>query len=105
MNEVIAISVLQMMAGAEESYKSTAGNGSYGTVDDLLEKKLIDKSVLENYGYRFEVHPSSTGFEATAVPSEYGKTGKRSFFVDQSGVVRGEDHGGGAASKADGPVQ
>jgi hypothetical protein len=105
MNEVIAISVLQMIAGGEETYKGGAGKGSYGTIDNLIEQKLLGKDVLENYGYRFDLTTSTNGFEATAVPSEYGKTGKRSFFVDQSGVVRGEDHGGGAASKADGPVQ
>jgi hypothetical protein len=105
MNEMIAIGVLQMLAGAEESYKSTTGRGSYGTVDSLIQQKLIDKSVLENFGYRFDLQTSSTGFEATAVPSEYGKSGKRSFYVDQSGVVRGDDHGGGPAGKSDNPVQ
>jgi hypothetical protein len=50
---------------------------------------------------------SATGaaFEATATPKEYGKGGKRSFFIDQTGVVRGDDHGGGAATVADKPVQ
>jgi hypothetical protein len=101
MNEMIAIGMLQMLAGVEESYKSTVGKGSYGTIDNLIEQKLVTKEVLENYGYRIELHTSSTGFEATAVPLEYGKTGKRSFFVDQTGVVRGDDHGGGPASSAD----
>jgi len=44
-------------------------------------------------------------FEAVATPREYGKTGKRSFFVDKSGVVRGDDHGGAPATVADKPVQ
>ena len=29
------------------------------------------------------------------MPIEYGKTGKMSFFVDESGVIRGADNGGG----------
>jgi hypothetical protein len=40
-----------------------------------------------------------------ATPREYGKTGKRSFFVDKSGIVRGDDHGGGPATVADNPIQ
>jgi hypothetical protein len=41
----------------------------------------------------------------TAVPIEYGKSGKLSFFVDETGVLRAGDHGGGPASIADKPVQ
>jgi hypothetical protein len=64
----------------------------------------LEKDVLEKYGYKFEVTTSAHGFEAVAVPAEYGKSGKRSFFIDQSGVVRGDDHGGGPATIADKPV-
>ena len=39
------------------------------------------------------------------MPIEYGKTGKMSFFVDESGVLRGADNGGGAATVADKPMQ
>jgi len=39
------------------------------------------------------------------VPVEYGKTGKLSFFVDESKVLRGGDHGGGPATVADKPLQ
>ena len=60
--------------------------------------------MLDKYGYKFQMTTNSTGFEAVATPLEYGKSGKRSFFIDQSGVVRGDDHGGGPASIADKPV-
>ena len=104
MNEAVAIGALQMIAGGEETYKSSAGNGTYGSIDELVEKKLLTKDMLEKYGYRFDLRTSGNGFEAVAMPLEYGKTGKRSFFVDQTGVVRGDDHGGGAATSADKPV-
>jgi hypothetical protein len=103
MNETIAISLLQMLASAEASYKTT--EGAYGSIEMLAEKKLLQKDVFDKYGYRFEVVASGNGFEARATPAEYGKTGKRSLFIDQSGVVRGDDHGGGPASVADKPVQ
>src|SRR2546423_86201 len=102
MNEIIAMSVLQMIANGETQYK--ADKGSYGSIDSLAERKLITKEMLDKYGYRFDVTTSGNGFEVVAVPMEYGKTGKRSFFIDQSGVVRGDDHGGGAATSADRPV-
>ena len=44
------------------------------------------------------------GFEAVAVPIEYGKTGKMSFFINESGVLRGGDHAGAPATIADNPV-
>jgi hypothetical protein len=105
MNEMIAISALTMIAGAEESYKSGAGKGSYASFDLLASQNLIQKDVFEKYGYRFDVTVSGNKFEATAVPQEYAKTGKRSFYIDQTGIVRGDDHGGGPASSADKPVQ
>ncbi len=105
MNEMIAISMLQMIASAEASYRSTAGNGSYGTLDKLVEQKLMTRETFEKYGYKFDLTVSGNQFEAVATPVEYGKTGKRSFFIDQSNVVRGDDHGGGLATIADKPVQ
>ena len=104
-NEMIAVSLLQMIADAERSYKEQSKNGPYGSMDELLEAKLVDRELMEKYGYRFEVTASGNQFEAVAMPREYGKTGKRSFFIDQTGVVRGDDKGGGPATIADKPIQ
>jgi hypothetical protein len=105
MNEAVAMSAMRVIFSAEETYKATAGDGSYGTLDKLVEQKLLTKDMLEKYGYKIDLTISGEQFEATAIPAEYGKTGKRSFFVDQSGVVRGDDHGGGPATIADKPIQ
>ena len=105
MNEMIAISVLHLIANGEENYKKTAGNGSYGSIDELVEHKMLGKEMLDKYGYRFVISTNPHGFEAVATPLEYGKSGKRSFFTDQSGVVRGDDKGGGPATVADKPVE
>ena len=101
MNEMIAMSALRMIASAEDTFKSTAGNGSYGSLDQLAEQKLVSKEVFEKYGYRFDVTTSSHGFEAVAMPLEYGKGGRRSFFIDQTSILRGDDHGGGPATVVD----
>jgi len=65
----------------------------------------VQKDLLEKYGYQIELIVLGTKFEATAVPTEYGKTGKMSFFVDESAVVRGGDRGGSPATIVDKPVQ
>src|SRR5437868_11555658 len=44
------------------------------------------------------------GYRANAVPQRYGGTGRRSFFVDQSGVIRAADHQGGPANENDPPI-
>lgn len=104
-NEMIAASGLQMIANAEKTYHSGMGKGSYGTLDQLTQQKLVTMEPFQKYGYNFEVTASGDQFEAVATPREYGKTGKRSFFVDKSGVVRGDDHGGAPATVADKPIQ
>lgn len=106
MNEVMASSMLSMIANAESQYKEGAGKGSYGSLLQLIEAKLVGlPEMFERYGYKFEVTETADGFEAVATPREYEKTGKKSFFVDKSGVVRGADHGGGPATSADPPIE
>jgi hypothetical protein len=104
-NEMVAASVMQMIVNAENNYKETVGKGGYATMDKLVAEKLFPAEVFEKYGYRFDITVMGDQFQAVATPREYGKTGKRSFFVDKSGVVRGDDHGGGPATVADKPIE
>lgn len=104
-NEMIAIGMLSYIAGMESQYKEDTGKGSYGTLPQLVAAKYLQTEGLDKYGYQFEITVQGDQFEAVATPREYGKTGTRSFFVDKSGVVRGDDHGGGPATIADKPVQ
>jgi hypothetical protein len=41
------------------------------------------------------------GFELAATPAQYGKSGLRSFFLDSSGTLRGDDKKGAVASVTD----
>ena len=106
-NEMFAISALQVIASNEQQYKAGSTNGPYGTMKELTDAKLFPfpPQELDRFGYNFEITVMGDQFEAVATPKEYGKTGKRSFFVDKSGVVRGGDHGGGPATIADKPVE
>ena len=95
---------MRTVVNAEETFKSTRDDGRYGTLDELTTAGLFDNSWLQRHGYKLELTASGDKFEATAVPLEYGKTGWFSYFIDNSGVLRGADHGGGAATIADNPV-
>lgn len=102
-NESIAQGGLQMIASAEESFKSTQGDGRYGSLQELIDAGLIPSDTADRYGYKIDVVLLGDGFEARATPNEYGKTGKRSYYIDQTSVLRAGDHGGGPATVADNP--
>ena len=104
-NESMARAALSITAMSEARYRADQGKGSYATLDQLVAQGMLSKDMLENYGYKIELTVSGDKFEATAVPTEYGNTGKLSYFVDQTAIVRGGDHGGGPATAADRPVQ
>lgn len=104
-NEMIAIAGMGMIANAQNSYRSGPGKGSYGTIEQLTKEQMFMPDIFSKYGYKIDVTVIGDGFEAVATPLEYGKTGSRSFFVDKSGVVRGDDHGGGPATSGDKPIQ
>ena len=104
-NEAVTMSALRMITSAEATYHAGPGKGSFGTLEQLIEHDLVHKDLLDKYGYKIELTATGTKFEVSAVPVEYGKTGMRSFFVDESGVVRAGDRGGAPASAADKPIQ
>jgi len=104
-NEMIAIGMLQYLVNQEKEYKAGAGKGSYGSLQQLVDAKMFPLEAFDKYGYKIEATVMGDQFEGFATPKEYGKTGKRSFFVDKSGIVRGDDHGGGPATVADKPAQ
>jgi hypothetical protein len=104
-NERSTISALYMIAGAEQQFRSEKGAGSYGTLDQLVAEGLISKESLEEHGYKLELTAAGAKFEVSAVPIEYGRTGRLSYFTDESKVVRAGDHGGGPATGGDRPLQ
>lgn len=101
-NESVAKSVLRTIGSAETTFRAT--ENSYGSLDQLVTAGLISKDPLEKYGYKIEVSASKDKFEITAIPVEYGQTGRLSYFLDESQILRGGDHGGGAATASDQPL-
>ena len=103
-NETMAKGSLRTVYSAEMTFRGTEGNGRFATLDELTSANLINKEMIEKYGYRIEVTPAGEKFEATAVPIEYGVSGTISFFIDETGNLRGGDHGGAPASASDQPI-
>src|SRR2546423_6570853 len=62
-NEGSAQQSLRTMASAEATYKSTAGNGSYGAVSDLVAQTLIDSTlgggVKSGYNFTTNTEPAA----------------------------------------------
>lgn len=57
-----------------------------------------------NYRYELKLRPDKKGFEATATPVSYGRHGRHSFFIDESGKLRRADKQGSPADASDAPV-
>jgi type IV pilus assembly protein PilA len=98
-NEASAISACRTIGTAQLTYSSTVGNGSFGSLDELVGARMIDEALGSGVkeGYNFTVNAAGQTFEVTAEPITLGTTGNRGFYTDQTGVIRAEA-GGGAGS-------
>ena len=104
-NEAMAFYALQRIVWAESAYKDERKKERFGTLEELMEEKLLEKTFIENHGYRFEVEVVGDKFSVSATPKSYGKTGRRSFFADQTGTFRAADRKGQPATPDDPAVE
>jgi hypothetical protein len=117
--EAEAIAALRKLADAAETYRR-----AFGKLPETLAQLgppppegispaaagLVDAELAagKKGGYVFQYlflpakgEGAEARFELTAAPAEYGKTGRRSFFLDSSATLRGGDKMGAAATAAD----
>ena len=94
-NEARAIASLKSLVTAELMLLSdpgfgTEGQGNYGTLLDLQSAGLIDDRLgsANTDGYLFSVAFSNASFYVIARPLAYRVTGVRSFYADETGVIR-----------------
>ncbi len=68
--------------------------GQFADLSTLIAAGLIPKDIegTGSTGYRFRIttSPDRKSWSANAEPAQYGRTGKLSFFLDQSGVRSGD---------------
>jgi hypothetical protein len=120
-----AIADLRNLATALETYRR-----AYGKLPDTLAPlgpapsggispeaaNLVDAELAagnkDGYAIRYNIVPAggdlpeednnrAVKFQLAATPTEYGKTGRRSFLLDASGVLRGADKHGAVAVPTD----
>lgn len=99
--EAMAVYALNRIEGAEIEFKEEKQKGRFGTLDELVTEGMLGKDFIQQLEYNVELTVSGEKYEATATPKNYGKTGRRSFFMDESGTMRGADHKGRPATLED----
>ena len=102
--EQVVYNQIMMIRKGEDFYY--ADRGSYANFDELVKAGHLIQSP-QGLGYTIDltVNGGGSGYELVAVPVEYGPDGRMSFYLDESGIIRGADHQGGAPSSADPQVQ
>jgi hypothetical protein len=77
---------------------STQNKGAFGDFPSLIAAGLISKEVADpnSIGYNFHIALGADGktYLAGAEPTHYGRTGKLSFWMDQTGALKSLDNGG-----------
>ena len=109
-NESQAIVSLRRFHSAEGTYYVRFRK--YGTISELQQMDLISPELASGTrsGYRFQIEVLSDrgdgypGFTVVGVPTDYDVTGRRSFFVDYTGVIRAANSHGMEATKDDPPL-
>ncbi len=96
---------LRELAKAEKVYARKHLN-RYATPETLAKIKSTSfsddlKDEAENYKFEFKLKPGGKGYEITATPVKYGRQGRLSFFMDESGKLRSADKQGAIATAAD----
>jgi hypothetical protein len=119
-NEASAIRAMHTLGSAQATYQSTDGKGSqFGTLEEMENAGLIKAGSTQQNGYKFKVVvtncPLTSGpgskscvprFTILATPLSYGTTGsgKRSFYMDETYVIRAADNVGLDADRNATPI-
>jgi len=112
------VTALQGLKEAIERYKSAFGKlpdslaqlgpaepGQISPDQASLVSKELAAGTAGGYHFRYRTvataDPKNQTFELVATPDDYGKTGRRSFFVDGAGRIHAADKHGAAATSDD----
>jgi hypothetical protein len=107
-NEAEVIASLRAIHSAQAAFKAKP-NAEFATLEQLIKLRLLppERAALSQHGYNFEItisasrRDSPSSYSITALPDPYGLNGRRSFYIDHSGVLRGADKEGGTADLKD----
>jgi len=87
--------VLKRLIGMEAVY-AQANNGVLGELKALVAAGLMSDDMFDPKlsGYIFHLTINGKTYVATAEPAHYGRTGKLSYWMDQTGAIKSADNGG-----------
>jgi len=87
--ETGALKALQALNTAQVQYNSQFGRFAR-SLTELDASNLIpaDLAAGEKHGYKFTMTSTPQGYSVQAVPAVFGATGSRTFYTDQSLVIR-----------------
>ena len=72
--------------------------GLYGDFPALIRSGMLTSDVIDpklsGYNFRITVGKDGKSYVATAEPVRHGQTGKLSFWMDQTGLIKSADNGG-----------
>ena len=87
--------VLKRLIGMEAVY-AQANNGAFGDLKALVAAGLMSDDMFDPKlsGYTFRLTINGKTYIATAEPAHYGRTGKLSYWMDQTGAIKSADNGG-----------
>jgi len=95
-----------MMSIRDGEAKFRSEHGRYATLRELESNGLIESTLASgsSRGYKFTLNATVNSYEARAVPTTYGSnaysgTGSMSFYLNQSGMIRGSDKNGEEANE------
>ena len=91
-NEASAITTVRSVLNAETLYVTTAGAGRYGDMSALVSGMLVDTVVgsttKDGYVFSISLGAGNISFSLGARPTGYNTSGIRSFFADETAVIR-----------------
>jgi hypothetical protein len=112
-----ALSMLTTIRHMQQSHKDGKGKGSYATLEELGAPSTratghfakvwtppLSKEALEKQDYHFELTAAGDKYAVTATPRVFGTNGRRSFYMDETGVIRAAERAGQPATANDPPV-
>lgn len=89
--------LLKRLVVLEGIYSQQHG-GSYGELSALIGAGMLSADVvdpkLSGYNFHITLAKDAKSYVAGAEPFRYGRTGKLSFWMDHTGVIKSKDNGG-----------
>lgn len=96
LNTPALIQDVEKFRNAQQVYSDKYGNGAFGSVHQLIDKKLLEERFadLKEHGYRFNLTVENEHYNLIVVPeAEENKAAsddsdELSLYVDETGIIR-----------------